>query len=215
MHAIGTVFKRCGEVGYLVQAWDVACAEKPGDVDLLRNLAFAFLSIEAYDKFREVCWREASVSVRCPLYIQSAPLRSQTAMRLAKLAPTEPRFAVWVALSYHALVSEPPVGAPAQPAPHPITGGGRGWGISQPPAADARKLGIAEMMLTRAIDGAPAAARDSDLLGLLIHTMARQVRDGGYRVLAAVHRSPLCLAGEGPCGVRPRHRWAPRGDCAC
>lgn len=97
-------------------------------------------------------------------------------MRLAKLCPADPRFAAWVALSYHALVSEQAPGTPARPAPQPITGGGRGWGISQPPPADARKLGIAEMLLTRAIDAAPPAARDSELLGLLIHTMARQVR---------------------------------------
>lgn len=100
-------------------------------------------------------------------------------MRLAKLCPTDPRFPCWVALAYHALVSEPPAGAPTLPAPHPITGGGRGWGLSAPPPAEARKLGIAEMLLTRALDSAPPAARDSEVLGLLIHTMARQA-SGSY-----------------------------------
>lgn len=41
----------------LLQAWDVACVEKPGDAELLRHLALAFLSIEAYEKFREVSAR--------------------------------------------------------------------------------------------------------------------------------------------------------------
>ena len=99
-------------------------------------------------------------------------------MRLVKLVPSDPRYTAWVALAYHALVSEQPDGARVLPSPHPISGGGRGWGIAAPVPAEARKLGIAEMLLTRALDSSPPAARDSELLGLLVHTMTRQVLGG-------------------------------------
>jgi hypothetical protein len=166
----------------------VACAEKPGDVDLLRNLASAFLVVEHYDKVREVrraaercgTLRRWYIDMRlghvayCSIFF-SLPW-AQTGMRLVKLGPAEPAHAALVALAYHAIVSEPPSVSASAPAPHAITGGGRGWGLAAVPAAEARKLALAETVLLRALDAAPPEARHSEALGLLIHTMVRQVR---------------------------------------
>jgi len=108
----------------------------PGMLTSCETSPISYLSVEAYDKFREVRHGVSGDNDGAPLAAASRPAPlPQTAMRLTKLVPSDPRYPAWVALAYHALVSEAPSvpagTAPPPPslAPHPITGGGRGWGL--------------------------------------------------------------------------------------
>lgn len=51
---LAEVFRRCDELGYFVQMFDQAAAERPQDVEIGRQLCFAWARVEDYRKLQAV-----------------------------------------------------------------------------------------------------------------------------------------------------------------
>ena len=95
-------------------------------------------------------------------------------MRLLKMTE-KPAYAAWAALAAHCVSSRGAVATETQVAPSVGTGGGRGFGVSRISSEDGG-LRVAEALLAKALDKQPAAERDSETLGLFVHTLVRQGR---------------------------------------
>jgi hypothetical protein len=96
----------------------------------------------------------------------------QHAMKLYALTGNQ-QYACWTSLALNCVASAQAT-SEATVAPNAVTGGGRGFGLKSVSGPEASSLVLAEGILTRSLDKQKPEERDSEQLGLYVHTLVRQ-----------------------------------------